>query len=189
MKTLLNSPCQEESQETYNSGTLSCNKGCWVSFEPDHEKTCLCHMRITKALISLISTFVVAGRYNTVSTCYIYLLYSRSFKTLASLCVWAGRFESYLIPTPRRRVLRVYLLFLSCVLYCVQFADDTICAYKVSLFLKEIVHFILIQNCKCFHLWWFWIGDIHVEKPVYTIEVLKGRKYSEKVWLLYNTCL
>ena len=27
-KTLFKSPCQEESRETYNSGTLLCNKGC-----------------------------------------------------------------------------------------------------------------------------------------------------------------
>ena len=33
------------------------------------------------------------------STCY-----SRNFKSLAKLCSWAGRFESYLVATPRRQV-------------------------------------------------------------------------------------
>ena len=58
---------------------------CWI-YEPRHEKTWICHMRTTKAQISLCCS--LPGEYNT-STCY-----SRTFKTLASLISWAGRFES-----------------------------------------------------------------------------------------------
>ena len=32
---------------------------------------------------------------------YLYLLYSRNFKTLASLCTWADQFESYLVANPK----------------------------------------------------------------------------------------
>ena len=88
--------------------------------EPHHEKTCLCHMRTTKAQIrlriravwsapllfaaanlrSLISAFIVRcldSIYDT-SSCYI-----RNFKTQASLCPWAGVFESYLVTNPEDR--------------------------------------------------------------------------------------
>ena len=45
-------------------------------YEPLHEKICFCHMWTTKA---------------------------QNFKTIASLCSWAGRFESYLAATPENR--------------------------------------------------------------------------------------
>ena len=57
--------------------------------EPRHKKTCLCHMRTTKAQISLRNLCCsLSGQYNT-STCY-----SRNFKTLACRISWASRFES-----------------------------------------------------------------------------------------------
>ena len=80
-----------------------------------------------------------------------------------------------------------HMLLLSCVLHCVQFADDIICTYKVSLFLKEIVYFRLIQNCKFVMM--SELGTFMWIKNVYTIKVLKDGKYSEKVWLLYVMCL
>ena len=51
----------------------------------------------------------------SISTCY-----SRNFKTLASLCSWAGRFESYIVANPENRFSRdvthlflfAFLLFL-----------------------------------------------------------------------------
>ena len=49
------------------------------------------------------------------------LLYSRNFETLASLCSWAGRFESYLVPNPRRQVFswRVsFVIIIMCFTLC-----------------------------------------------------------------------
>ena len=59
-------------------------------------------MRTTKAQISLRictvwSVPLLFATYNT-SSCYI-----QNFKTLASLCLWAGQFESYLVANPEDR--------------------------------------------------------------------------------------
>ena len=73
---------------------------------------------------SLISTFIVRclDSTNYTSTCYF-----QSFKTLASLCSWAGRFESYLVTNSWRRdsswhgsnrVLYTLSFFLVCNLFC-----------------------------------------------------------------------
>ena len=77
----------------------------WDAYEPRHEKTCLCHMRTTKAQISLriravwsAPLFSLPRQYN-ISSFYI-----RNFKPYASLCSWAGRFESYLVANSRRQV-------------------------------------------------------------------------------------
>ena len=51
------------------------------NMEPRHEKTCLCHMRTTKAQISLLVS-------------------------VASLCGCAGRFECYLVENPEDRFSR-----------------------------------------------------------------------------------
>ena len=51
-------------------------------------------------LRSLISAFVVSCLDNTTT------FYSRNFKTLASLCSWAGRFESNLVANPKDRFCR-----------------------------------------------------------------------------------
>ena len=83
---------------------LHFNKTCNGPFEPCHEKTCLCHMRTTKAQISLcictvcvlISAFIVRCLDSIIST----LLKSR-FSTLSSFCNWPGWFESYLITYPQ----------------------------------------------------------------------------------------
>ena len=61
-----------------------------ISLEPRHEKTCLCHMR------SVISAFVVRCLDSIMPT-YIYALKMLTFNNLASLCSWAGWFESYLV--------------------------------------------------------------------------------------------
>ena len=71
--------------------------------EPRHEKTCLCHIRTTKAHINLRIRAVkcsLPGWYNT-STCY-----SRNFKTLVCLWSWADRFESHLVANPEDRFSR-----------------------------------------------------------------------------------
>ena len=79
------------------------------SNEPRHEKTCFSHMRTTKVQISLrirevwFSTFVVRYLDGILNTSSFYL---RNFKTLACLCTWAGRFESYLVANPEDRFSR-----------------------------------------------------------------------------------
>ena len=72
--------------------------------EPLHEKTWLSHMRIAKVQISLCIHWVWSAPllfttrwYNTFS------FYIRNFKTLACVCSWAGRFESYLVANPEDR--------------------------------------------------------------------------------------
>ena len=61
-------------------------------------------MRTTKAQISLLR------QYNT-SSCYI-----QNFKTPASLCLWAGWFDSYLVENPEDRFSRdmAHFIFYSC---------------------------------------------------------------------------
>ena len=70
-------------------------------YEPCHEKTCFCHMRTTKAQISLRIHPVWSAPllFAAQIVWYVYLLI-QSFKTLASLCPSAGWFESYLVANP-----------------------------------------------------------------------------------------
>ena len=49
------------------------------TFEPCHEKTCLCHMRTTKAQISLISAFIVRCLYS--------IIHLISISEISSLCL------------------------------------------------------------------------------------------------------
>ena len=81
-----------------------------VSYEPHHEKkTCLCHMRTTKVQISLrlhavwsASLLFAAWVSDNISSFFV-----QNFKPLASLCSWAGWFESYLVENPEDRFSRV----------------------------------------------------------------------------------
>ena len=73
--------------------------------EPRHEKTCFCHMRTTKAQISLrIRAVWSAPLFSLPGECYTCSFYIQKFKTLASLWSWAGRFESYLVANLRRQI-------------------------------------------------------------------------------------
>ena len=66
-------------------------------FEPCHEKTCFWPMRTTKTQISLrISTFVVRFLDSIMP-----ILAKSQISRLASLCSWAGQFESYLVGNPK----------------------------------------------------------------------------------------
>ena len=86
--------------------TATCQQSCKTQFEPLHEKTCLCHMRWTKAQIRSACPSAQSDQhlccslsgFNNTSTCY-----SQNFKTVASLCTWAGQFESYLVKSPEDR--------------------------------------------------------------------------------------
>ena len=67
--------------------------------EPHHEKTCLCHMRTTKAQISLASVGIWAGRFESYLVANTEDRFSRDVAqmiliwiSLASVCIWAGRF-------------------------------------------------------------------------------------------------
>ena len=100
-------------------------------FEPRHEKTYLCPIRTTKAQISLrirtvwsVPLFSLPRSYNT-SSCYI-----RNFKTLASLCLWAGRFESYLVANPEDRFSRDVAHFSSSI--CVNNENLHVSALKIA---------------------------------------------------------
>ena len=68
------------------------------SLEPCHEKTCFCHMRTTKAQISLRIRAVWSAPLLFSSTCWI-----QNFKALACVCGWAGW---WVLPgrKPRRQV-------------------------------------------------------------------------------------
>ena len=80
-------------------------------YEPHHEKTCVGHMRTTKAQISLsirtvwsapllLAAWIVYYHYLYItSTCY-----SWNFKKVASLISWAGPFESLTGRKPQRLV-------------------------------------------------------------------------------------
>ena len=57
----------------------------------------LCHMQIASAQSDLCLCCSLLRKYNT-CICYI-----QNFKTLASLCSWAGRFASYLVANPEDR--------------------------------------------------------------------------------------
>ena len=78
-----------------------------VLYEPYHAKTCFCPMRTTKTQISL---------HLYISTCY-----SWNFKTLASLCSWAGWFESYLVGNPEDR----FSHDVAHVFHCYRFKDSS----------------------------------------------------------------
>ena len=67
------------------------------------------------------------GWYNTVATCYIDEISRPAAEQAGMSLNWSQ--------TPEDRFSRdvAHLLLLSCVLHCVQFADDIICAYKVAL--------------------------------------------------------
>ena len=69
--------------------------------EPRHKKTFLCHMRTTKAQVSLRFICCSLPRYNYISCFYI-----GNFMHPASLCKLAGGFESYLIENPEDRFSR-----------------------------------------------------------------------------------
>ena len=79
----------------------------WYSYRPCHKKTCLCHMRTAKTQISLriravwLASLLFAARLYNASSFYIW-----NFKTLTSLCSWAGLFESYLVATPEDKFSR-----------------------------------------------------------------------------------
>ena len=68
--------------------------------EPRHEKTCLCHMRTTKAQSDQRLCCSVPRQYSTSS------FYIRNSKPLASLCSWAGQLESTLVANPEDRFSR-----------------------------------------------------------------------------------
>ena len=70
-------------------------KSVYAIYEPHHEKTCLCHMRTTKAEIS---PFVVRWLDSLIP-----LLAISKISRLVSLCSWASQFESYLVANPEDR--------------------------------------------------------------------------------------
>ena len=72
----------------------------WKHMSRAMRKCVLCHMRTTKAQISLISAFVVHCLDSNISR-----FYSRTFITVASFCGCAGRFVSGLVGNSRRHVL------------------------------------------------------------------------------------
>ena len=87
--------------------TLWLNKIFWRQFASQivnchiMRKTFLCHMQTTKAQISLrslISTFVVRCLDSIIP-----ILAKYKILRLASVCSWAGRFESYLVANPEDR--------------------------------------------------------------------------------------
>ena len=77
-------------------------------FQPHHEKTCFMPYANNKGadqparMRSLIRAFVVCCLYSIIPI----LAKSKKFKTLASLCSWAGWFESYLVANPEDRFSR-----------------------------------------------------------------------------------
>ena len=76
-------------------------------FEPRHEKTCLCHMRTTKAQSEQHLCCSLPRSYNSSS------FYIRDFKPLASFFDCAGRFASYLVENPEGRFSRDVAYFIS----------------------------------------------------------------------------
>ena len=78
----------------------------WItvtSYEPCHEKTCLCHMLTTKVQISLRICAVWSAPLFSLPKYNISSFYILNFKPLASFCGCAGRFESYLVENPEDR--------------------------------------------------------------------------------------
>ena len=73
--------------------------------EPRLEKTCLSYMRTTKAQISLRIRAVWSAPLLFAAKISLGF-YIRNFKTLASFCGCAGRFESYLVENTEDRVSR-----------------------------------------------------------------------------------
>ena len=73
-----------------------------IIYDPRHVKTYLCHMRSTNPR-GLISAFIV----RCLDKCNISTRYSQNFKTLASICSRAGRFESHLVGNPEDSFSRV----------------------------------------------------------------------------------
>ena len=65
-----------------------------ITYEPRHEKTCLCRMRKTKAQSDQRLCCSLPRYYNTSS------FYIRNFKPLPSFCGCAGRLESTLVAHP-----------------------------------------------------------------------------------------
>ena len=91
-KKIVQSGCRLHSFETLflssvpDEDTIKSEGAIMVTtFEPRHEKTCLCYIRTTKAKISL---------------------HIRNFKPLPSFCGCAGRFVSYLVGNPEDRFSR-----------------------------------------------------------------------------------
>ena len=78
-----------------------------ITYEPRHEKTCFCHMRTTKAQISLRIRAVWSAPLLLAARIIEYLIFlNAKFKTLASFCGCAGRFESSLVTNPEDRFSR-----------------------------------------------------------------------------------
>ena len=69
------------------------------------QKCVLCHMRTTKAQISLRirAVWLAPLLFTAYIVWYVYLLYPK-VKIIASFCSWAGCFFSYLVENPRRHV-------------------------------------------------------------------------------------
>ena len=70
----------------------------WYLYESHHKKTCFCHMRTTKAQISLcIHSLLSAFDVCCLDGIIPILVKSKipNFK-ISTLCSWAGQFESYL---------------------------------------------------------------------------------------------
>ena len=70
-------------------------------------------------LCSLTGAFVVHCLDGIIQS--LLVIYSRNFKTLASLCSWAGRLESYRVPNPRKQVFpwRVsFVIIIMCFTLC-----------------------------------------------------------------------
>ena len=68
------------------------------AYQPSQDKTLLCHMRTTKAQVSLHICTVWSAPYYT---CYI-----QNFKTPDIFCSWAVQFESNLVTNPEDRFSR-----------------------------------------------------------------------------------
>ena len=89
-------------------------------FELLHEKPCL------MAYVNNIGTNQPAYPHSLISTFVVHCLDSMvpvliksRFSRLASLCGWAGRFESYLVATDRRQVFSRHGSFYVCAYVCV----------------------------------------------------------------------
>ena len=92
-------PQNQSSLISSSSAKLTESYWAHVSFEPYHEKTCLCHMRTTKVQIS---AFIVCCLDSTIPLVSI----SKISKSLVSFCGCADRFESFLVANPEDRFSR-----------------------------------------------------------------------------------
>ena len=101
---------------------------------------------------SLISVFVV----RCLDTCW-----SRNFKTLASLCSWADRFESYLVENPEDRFSRDMAHFIptaSCIIH------------SLIMIQIKLEH---DKTCKITWLWWCVPSEDSKVKPVHLCSLIR----------------